>query len=185
MPSVRIGDAEIYYERHGNGYPLVLSHQGFSSIENWDLNLGELSKYYEVVVYDRRGCGRSRASTGIEASAVWLEDLVGLVGALGIQQAYFGGSSYGAMLTLEVALEHPDIVKAAVLMSGTTQYFGPISANAVPFPDRRPRLTEIRCPVLILQGADDARFPPETGHEGQAAIPRWVDAGTKATRASA
>jgi hypothetical protein len=43
MPSVRIGDAEIYYERHGNGYPLVLSHQGFSSIENWDLNLGELS----------------------------------------------------------------------------------------------------------------------------------------------
>jgi pimeloyl-ACP methyl ester carboxylesterase len=119
------------------------------------------------------------------------------------------------MLTLEVALEHPDIVKAAVLMSGTTQYFGPISANAVPFPDRRPRLTEIRCPVLILQGADDARFPPETGHEGQAAIPRSelhiipkaghgfhreeptltnrlileflrrVDAGTKATRASA
>jgi pimeloyl-ACP methyl ester carboxylesterase len=170
MPTARINGADLYYEVHGEGRPLVLSHPGFTSTESWARNVPALAERYRVVVWDRRGCGRSPDADGKDSSAVWLADLHGLLRHLGIERAYVGGSSYGGMLTLELTLAYPEMVAAAIFLSGVTQWFGTPTANAVPFPDRRGRLAEIRCPVLIMQGEHDARFPPSTGEEARAAI---------------
>ncbi|MBI4336388.1 MAG: alpha/beta fold hydrolase [Chloroflexi bacterium] len=170
MPSVPINGSNIYYEVHGTGSPLVLSHTGWTSVENWKAVLPGLARRYQVVVYDRRGCGRSSGPEGDHSAAQWLEDLHKLLGHLDIDRAYVGGVSYGAFLSLEFALAYPEMTAAALLVCGTTEGWGDGRPDAIPFPDRRDRLPEIRCPVLLVQGAQDRWFPPELGQRAKAAL---------------
>lgn len=160
MPTVEINDAVIYYEVHGKGYPLVLSHTGRAGLENWSQVLPGLAEKYQVLVYDRRGCGRSKAPEANDSAQVWCDDLYRLMKHVGMKSAYIGGVSYGAFLTTEFVLAHPEMTGAAMIICGTTLGFGG-RPDRIPFPDRRDRLHEITCPVLLLQGAQDKNFPPQ------------------------
>src|SRR3989304_1183562 len=52
----------LYYEVHGEGVPLVLSHGGWTDTNHWLPNAGRLSRRWRVVLWDRRGCGRPSGS---------------------------------------------------------------------------------------------------------------------------
>ena len=71
------------------------------------------------MLWDRRGCGRSSDPGAPHTWQLWRDDLRGLLGHLGIDSAYLGGCSYGALLSLELALEWPRMVRALVLESGS------------------------------------------------------------------
>ena len=77
MPTVQVNDAELYYEVHGSGFPLVLSHTGRTSLNNFDQNIPVLAEKYQVIAYDRRGCERSTAPEGTDSAETWVRDLHG------------------------------------------------------------------------------------------------------------
>jgi hypothetical protein len=54
-----INGASIYYERHGQGNPILLLHGGFSHIDHQTRLIDLLSQRYEVIAVDTRGHGRS------------------------------------------------------------------------------------------------------------------------------
>ena len=170
MPYASVNGAELYYEIHGQGTPLVLSHGGWTDTTHWAPNLPALSRRWQVVTYDRRGCGRSQAPAESHSWETWRDDLRGLLEHLGIDRAYVGGCSYGALLSLELALHRPEMVMALVLESGTPDGISGSGAGLVPFPGRAGDLQRISVPTLIIQGEHDPFWPPAVAERLQRGI---------------
>ncbi len=65
MPTMRINDAELYYEEHGSGaHAIVLVHGFFLSSKIWRASyLTRLPSDYRAYAIDMRGHGRSSRTT--------------------------------------------------------------------------------------------------------------------------
>lgn len=72
---------------------------------------------YRVILFDQRGCGRSRPTAVVEANTTWhlVADIELIRETLGIEQWCVFGGSWGATLALIYAQEHPDRVTNLVL----------------------------------------------------------------------
>ncbi|MEE8347245.1 MAG: alpha/beta fold hydrolase, partial [Dehalococcoidia bacterium] len=79
MPQADVNGARIYYEVQGEGIPLVLSHGGWTDTSHWLPNVGPLAKRWQVIVWDRRGCGRSSDPGDGHTWQTWRDDLRGLL----------------------------------------------------------------------------------------------------------
>src|SRR6267143_5040228 len=59
MPKINRDGVNIYYEVHGSGPPLLLTH-GYSSTSGmWQGQIAALSKHHKLVLWDMRGHGQS------------------------------------------------------------------------------------------------------------------------------
>jgi pimeloyl-ACP methyl ester carboxylesterase len=86
-----------------------------------------LADAFTVTTYDRRGNSRSPRPAGwVQTSLVeQADDAAALLSALGQQPAEVVGTSAGGSIALELALRHPDAVRAAIvheppILAGTT-----------------------------------------------------------------
>ena len=62
MPTVSLGDGDLYYEERGEGPPLLLV-PGLSGLGSfWAFQVEAFSRDFRVVVHDHRGTGRSTHS---------------------------------------------------------------------------------------------------------------------------
>jgi len=115
-----VGDGhEVYWEACGNlqGKPAVFLHGGpggGSSPEHRRLFDPER---YRVLLFDQRGCGRSRPHGSLDANTTW--DLVGDIERLrelmGVERWLVFGGSWGSTLALTYAEAHPERVSGLVL----------------------------------------------------------------------
>src|SRR6266508_4451611 len=85
MPRGMAGDVEVYYESLGEGTPLVL--QGHDHTPWLFGQAAVFSQRYRVLVYDRRGTGRSSSPDGDWSAADLANDLVRFLDALAIELA--------------------------------------------------------------------------------------------------
>jgi proline iminopeptidase len=72
---------------------------------------------YRVILFDQRGCGRSRPHASVEANTTWhlVADIEAIRAALGIERFIAFGGSWGATLALVYAITHPERVRHLVL----------------------------------------------------------------------
>ncbi len=72
---------------------------------------------FRVVLFDQRGCGRSRPHASVVANTTWhlVEDIEAIRTALGIDRWICFGGSWGATLALIYAIKHPSRVAHLVL----------------------------------------------------------------------
>ena len=113
MPRVMAGDVELYYESLGEGTPFVL--QGHDHTPWLFGQAPVFSQRYRVLVYDRRGTGRSSSPDGDWSAADLASDLVRFLDALAIERAIVGGSSLGGVITAQFAVDHPERALALVI----------------------------------------------------------------------
>ena len=59
MSVAHINGVDLYYEIHGEGFPLVLAHGYCTSINLWQHQIPMLSQRYRVIAYDHRDHGQS------------------------------------------------------------------------------------------------------------------------------
>src|SRR5271170_580261 len=59
VPKLNRDGVEIYYEVHGSGPPLLLTHGYSSTSAMWQGQIEALSKRHRLVLWDMRGHGRS------------------------------------------------------------------------------------------------------------------------------
>ncbi len=118
MAKVKVNDIELYYETHGDGYPLVMIMGLSGNSDWWDKSfVSEISKRFKIILFDNRGAGRSD-KPDIEYSIKMLaDDAVGLMKALNIEKAYVLGFSMGGMIAQELVLNYPDYVDKLILCS--------------------------------------------------------------------
>src|SRR5215470_15189320 len=59
MPKLNRDGVDIYYEVHGSGPPLILTHGYSSTSSMWQGQIAALSRHYKLVLWDMRGHGQS------------------------------------------------------------------------------------------------------------------------------
>jgi pimeloyl-ACP methyl ester carboxylesterase len=111
---LELDDGKLYYEMAGAGETLVLSHAGFVDSGMWDDQWRDFTQRYRVIRYDMRGFGRSDPVTGPRTRR---DDLYRLLKHLDIERARLLGCSQGGEVILDLALEHPDMVDALIVVS--------------------------------------------------------------------
>ncbi len=108
-----VGDGhQIYVEQCGNpeGAPVVVLHGGPGGGCSPAMRRYFDPEVWRVILFDQRGCGRSRPHASTENNTTWhlVADIERIRTALGIDRwAVFGGS-WGATLALVYAETHPE-----------------------------------------------------------------------------
>ena len=116
MPTAHLGSIELYYERAGDGPPLLFVSGTGSDLRNKpNVFDGPLAKTFDVLAYDQRGLGRSQKPDLSYAMADYADDAAGLMDALGWASAPVIGVSFGGMVAQELALRHPAKVQRLCL----------------------------------------------------------------------
>jgi 3-oxoadipate enol-lactonase len=130
MPTVKVGDINIYYESQGVGEPLLMI-QGYGQYSgHWTTLIPPFSKEYRVIIFDNRGTGRSDKPETPYTMKMMAADARGLLDALRIDQAHVFGVSMGGMIAQEFALNYPD--KVINLVLGCTNCGGKQSVISTP-----------------------------------------------------
>ncbi len=117
---LRVSDVhEIYYEECGNpaGKPAVFLHGGPGAGSDKRARRFFDPQHYRVVVFDQRGCGRSRPSASLIENTTWhlVADIERLRKHLAIERWLVFGGSWGSTLALAYAEAHPERVTELVL----------------------------------------------------------------------
>jgi pimeloyl-ACP methyl ester carboxylesterase len=118
MPKINRDGVEIYYEVHGGGPPLLLTHGFSSTSEMWKSQVAALSKHYKLVVWDMRGHGRSDYPDDASAysEALTVADMAALLDEVGADSAIVGGLSLGGYMSLAFYRAHPARVRALLII---------------------------------------------------------------------
>ena len=118
---VEVEGGKIYYEECGSGpRNVVLIHDGIAHSAVWDDVWPAFCKKFHAIRYDRRGYGRSPASTTWYTET---EDLAALLHHLKVFRVVLVGSSHGGELSIDFTLQHPELVEQLVLVGAVVSGF--------------------------------------------------------------
>src|SRR5687768_980531 len=102
MPKLARAGVELYYEVHGSGPVLLLTHGYSATSQMWRGQIEAFARNHTVVVWDMRGHGASDypADQAAYTEAHTVADMAALLDAVGAQRAIVGGLSLGGYMSL-------------------------------------------------------------------------------------
>jgi pimeloyl-ACP methyl ester carboxylesterase len=107
----KVDDGRLWYERDGEGFPVVLVHPGLWDLRIWDGQFAAFTRQHDTIRYDLRGHGRSDEPVRPYSD---LRDLRAFLDALEIGRCALVGCGTGAQLAIDFALEYPALADAIV-----------------------------------------------------------------------
>ncbi|PDW00112.1 alpha/beta fold hydrolase [Candidatus Chloroploca asiatica] len=112
MPAV-----ELHYQAHAGGEPtLLLMHGLTANCRCFDVVAAHLTPTFGVIAPDLRGRGASPKPDEGYRMADHAADIVVLLDQLGIARTIIGGHSFGGLLSLYLAANHPERVAGVILI---------------------------------------------------------------------
>jgi 3-oxoadipate enol-lactonase len=127
MPMIQANDGTpLNYEVDDHTDPwerrpvLFLLHGNGRNAQFWYQWVPYLSRDFRIVRPDMRGLGKSIFADGsaVDLSVESLiDDLLKVIGALGVDKVHFCGESMGGILGLLLAAQHPSLIKTLTLVS--------------------------------------------------------------------
>jgi pimeloyl-ACP methyl ester carboxylesterase len=117
MPKLNRDGVNLYYEIHGRGPAILLSHGYSSTVEMWRGQVAPLSRDYQLILWDMRGHGNTDAPDdgALYSEEATVADMAALVDAAEAESAIVGGLSLGGYMSLAFHLAHPERVRALML----------------------------------------------------------------------
>ena len=117
---IATGDGhEVFYEVCGNpkGKPAVVLHGGPGGAINPTMRRFFDPKRWKTVLFDQRGCGRSRPNASLQNNTTWdlIADIERLRVKMGVEKWCVFGGSWGSTLALAYAITHPERVSGLIL----------------------------------------------------------------------
>lgn len=161
MPTVRVGDIDVYYEVHGDGPPLVFVGGLGVDLTVFAPFVAQLARGFRVLTFDHRGAGRTDKPDIVYSIPMMAEDTAGLMDALGLARAHVVGVSMGGRIAMELAARYPGRVDRLVLISTAATGTGRLR---LPLPVRILGLAK-RLP--LVRGAEPVQRQPRYAHQRQ------------------
>jgi pimeloyl-ACP methyl ester carboxylesterase len=121
MPSIAVQNGEIYFEESGSGELILLMAGLGHGAAYFEKTLPVLSRLGRAVAIDPRGVGRSTSTVETFSVESWAADAVELMDRLGARRAHLVGSSLGACVALQAAVDFPDRVASLVIVAGFSE----------------------------------------------------------------
>ena len=117
MPTVTVDGTTMHYLDAGSGLPVVLLHAFPLDGRMWEGQVAALEGRARLVVPDLKGFGRSDVPEDPSAYSVegWADDVMALVGELGLGRVVVGGLSMGGYVALAFARRHAGALRGLVL----------------------------------------------------------------------
>ena len=129
-----IDGVRLHYLVRGEGPALVLLHGNGAMIEDFAISgiLDRLAQRFRVIAVDRPGFGHTnRPRWRVWTAQAQAELVHNALARLGVEQAIVLGHSWGTMVALSLALDHPADVRSLVLLAG--YYFPTVRADVLAF----------------------------------------------------
>ena len=179
MPRIPVNGIRLHYEEAGQGVPLVFVHEFAGEAQSWHLQVRFFARRYRTIVFNARGYPPSDVpTTGAAYSQDQaVEDIRGLLDALGIDRAHVCGLSMGGYATLHFGLRHPERALSLVVAgcgygsvsADRAQFKRDVAATAERFlTEPMATLADVYC-----QGPTRVQFR-DKDPEGLAGVPRSV-----------
>jgi len=107
---------KMYYETYGSGDPVLVIHGSGQSIADMNFQIAHFAKSNRVIVVDSRGHGKTNLGTDHLTYIQMMEDYNALLDQLGVNGTNVIGWSDGGILSLLLAIHHPDKVNKLAIM---------------------------------------------------------------------
>ncbi len=151
---VETPDAKIYYERYGEGKPVVFLHGGeYGYIDEFSEVIRQISKQRTVIAIATRGYGRSERGTRplshhqfAEDAAFVIKDIFKSGGKVDVL-----GFSEGAITSYVLASSHPELVRRLVAIGGPLGAYGAPIEDLENDEDLTPELMQQQVPDLVAR----------------------------------
>lgn len=123
---IEVNGIRTRYFEGGNGDALVLVHGGhfgsYYDAYNWSRNFDDLCTRFHVYAFDKLGQGYTDnpKSDGDYTMGAVIDHLYGFLRAAGIQKATLLGHSRGALPVARIAVDHPEMVQALIILDSNT-----------------------------------------------------------------
>ena len=122
MSIAPINGIKIYYEKFGNGSPIIFIHGAYGGIDSsvtprkndW---VDKLKGSHTVITYDRRSAGRSSYPDEVHSIDILASDLSELINYLELKNPIVIGSSAGGLIALRYAFEFQKNIKKLILVN--------------------------------------------------------------------
>ena len=103
------------YGQQNGGTPVIFLNHLAAVLDNWDPRIIDgIAAEHHVVVFDNRGVG---ASTGEPAKSIeqMADDAISFIQAKGFKKVDLFGFSMGGMISQEIVLKQPDLVRKMII----------------------------------------------------------------------
>jgi pimeloyl-ACP methyl ester carboxylesterase len=157
-----VNGVRIAYRSLGHGTPIVLATRFRGTVDTWDpLFLDLLARNHRVIAFDYPGIGYSSGELPADLSSV-ASTIAGLARELELKSFTVLGWSWGGLVAQTLAVEHPDLVDAVILV-------GTNPPGEVAFAPTREFLDRAVKPVNDLEDEVYLFFEPSDAASRQAA----------------
>ena len=108
-----LNGARIYYEREGQGLPVIFLHAAVADSRMWVPQMRAFGRHFDCIAPDLRGFGKSELP-----AEHWLPiaDVLALIDHLDLKPAHIVGCSIGGGIAIDFALEHAERISKLVLV---------------------------------------------------------------------
>lgn len=179
---IEVNGIQLYYEKTGQGKPVILVHGNSENHGIFDVLTKKLSNEYCVYAVDSRDHGRSSRVKQLHYDDM-AEDIAAFIDKLQLQGAILYGFSDGGIIGLMIASRHPGLLSRLVISGANLNVKGvkPVF-NAITWlvyaitrnkkfklmlkePDiKDEELAKINIPTLVLAGSRDMIKEEHTMH---------------------
>lgn len=177
---IHINRQILYYEKTGEGSPILLLHGNGEDHTIFDALIPQLERSHTVYAIDSRGHGASNPTEDYHYLGM-AEDIAELITSLEIESPMIYGFSDGGIVGLLIALHYPGLISKLIVSGANLNPRGmkwtflhkikqhykksgsPLDRLMLEEPDIDPAaLAQIQIPVLVLAGSSDIVKPGHT-----------------------
>lgn len=110
----KVNGIELFYEKTGEGKPIVLLHGNGENHKIFDKLISQLKHKYTVYAIDSRGHGESTKVKELDYNSM-AEDIAQFIKALKLEKPILYGFSDGGILGLILAFRYPELLSKLIV----------------------------------------------------------------------